>query len=213
MTETSTPQSNIFLDLIVAFLTPMFLAVTGGNIAHARAAAIQTVNAYRADNQIDLLTVAQIIAFGIAALGSLSLAMADDLPIALILRLRGNAISANRAAEQCRRALAESLSYSPPAEPDEDPLPPEPIPIQPAAPQPTLQPPAPQPKPAQLTPTYTRADAMADVAAEITAGIPHLPKSERRAASIRVNALNSVASNLLNGSQVTHRPHIHPKPA
>jgi hypothetical protein len=54
---------------------------------------------------------------------------------------------------------------------------------------------------------------MADVAAEITAGIPHLPKSERRAASIRVNALNSVASNLLNGSQVTHRPHIHPKPA
>jgi hypothetical protein len=218
MTE-NTPQPNIFLDLIVALLTPMFLAATGGNIPHARAAAIQAVNAYRAETHGDLLTVAQIIAFGLAALGSLSLAMADDLPIALTLRLRGNAVSANRAAEQCRRALAESPSYDPTPEPNEDPFPIEPILSPPPARQPpTPQPPAAQvpaaqPKPTQLTPTYTWADAMADVAAEITAGIPHLPKSERRAASIRVNALNSAASNLLNPAQVTLRPHIHPKPA
>jgi len=211
MTE-NTPQPNVFLDLIVAFLTPMFLAVTGGNIPHARAAAIQTVKAYRTENHVDLLTIAQIIAFGIAALGSLSLSMAENLPVALTLRLRNSAVSANRAGEQCRRALTESPTYSPPAEPDDDPFPNEPPATQPK-PQPQPQS-AQQPTPtAQLTPTYTWANAMADVAAEITAGIPHLSKSERRAASIRVNALNSVASNLLNGSQVTHRPHIHPKPA
>jgi hypothetical protein len=110
MTDTMTkPQSaaDVFINLIVAFLAPMFLSVAGGDINFARAAAIETINAFRVRSNADLLSVAQIIAFGLAALGSLSLSMADDLSTSMVIRLRANAVSANRASEQCRRALLQ----------------------------------------------------------------------------------------------------------
>jgi hypothetical protein len=243
MTETAY-QPNVFLDLIVAFLAPMFLAVTGGNVSHARAAAVETVNAYRAENHVDLLTVAQIIAFGIAALGSLSLSMADNLSVSLILRLRGNAVSANRAAEQCRRALArpkiDPASYLPPVH--DDPFPAEATIIAnvaqlraqtapqlraqtapqlraqtapqlraQTAPQlraqtATVTPPEPVPstparKPATVSPAdAVWANAMIEVAAEITAGMPGLPPGERRGASIQAAALSDVARDILAGN-------------
>ena len=59
----------------------MFLGISGGDVRLARIAAIQTVTAYRAANDADLIAVAQIIAFGLAALGSLSLSMADDISL------------------------------------------------------------------------------------------------------------------------------------
>jgi hypothetical protein len=97
--------ADILINLIVAFLAPMFLSASGGNIAYARMAAFETVSAYRIRNQADLLGIAQIVGFGLAAMGSLSLSMADGIPLAMVLRLRGNATSLNRAAEQNRRAL------------------------------------------------------------------------------------------------------------
>ncbi|MDR3533150.1 MAG: hypothetical protein P4L90_21655, partial [Rhodopila sp.] len=71
--------SDILSNLIVAFLAPMFLGVSAGDIGFARLAAIETVNAYQARNQADLVAIAQIIGFGLAALGSLSLSMADNI--------------------------------------------------------------------------------------------------------------------------------------
>jgi hypothetical protein len=101
--------NGILMNLIVALLAPMFLGVTGGDIDFARMAAVETVNAYRARNRADLIAIAQIIAFGLAALGSLSLSMADDITVSMALRLRGNANACNRSAEQNRRVLAKSL--------------------------------------------------------------------------------------------------------
>jgi hypothetical protein len=46
--------------------------------------------------------------FGLAALGSLSLSMTDNLSLSMTLRLRGNANACNRCAEQNRRALQQS---------------------------------------------------------------------------------------------------------
>jgi hypothetical protein len=100
--------TNILMALIVTLLAPMFLGVTAGNIDYARLAAIETVNAYRARNHADLIAIAQIIGFGLAALGSLSLSMDDDISPAMALRLRGNANALNRSAEQNRRALMET---------------------------------------------------------------------------------------------------------
>jgi hypothetical protein len=100
-------ESSILLNLIVAFLTPMLLAATGGDRAQAKEAAIQTVNAYAARNPAELLLVGQSIALGIAVLSSVSLSMAENIPIKLILRLRANAVSLHRAAERCRRALPQ----------------------------------------------------------------------------------------------------------
>jgi len=109
----SIDPSNILMNLIVALLAPMFLGVAAGDINLARMAAIETVNAYRSRNHADLIAIAQIIGYGLAALGSLSLSMADDISIAMALRLRGNANALNRSAEQNRRAIRQSLPDTP----------------------------------------------------------------------------------------------------
>ena len=119
MTETTTtePQADpdqdvrpadMLLILIVTLLAPMFLLTSGGDIAFARLAAIETVSAYRARSHCDLIAIAQIVGCGLVALGSLGLSMADDLSLSMTLRLRGNATALNRTVEHARRALAQS---------------------------------------------------------------------------------------------------------
>jgi hypothetical protein len=118
MTETATTSpeptalpphpADVLLSLIVALLAPMFLGVTAGHIGLARLAALETINAYQARNHADLIAIAQIIAYGLAALGSLSLSMADDISLNMTLRLRGNANACTRSAEHNRRALNQS---------------------------------------------------------------------------------------------------------
>ena len=120
MTNTATETmplcpADVFMHMIVAFLTPMFLVSAGGDAAVARAAAAQTVESYTARNPLHLLAIAQMIALGFGVLSSISLSMADSLSIPTILRLRGNAASLNRAAEQCRRALAGNATQDHPA--------------------------------------------------------------------------------------------------
>ena len=104
--------SDALLNLIVILLAPMFLAVSGGDLTYARMAALETVNSYRAETRTDLLTIAQIVAFGLAALGSLSLSMADDLSLSMTLRLRANANACSRSVEHGRRALQAARQHA-----------------------------------------------------------------------------------------------------
>jgi len=114
MTETTTTPptpvrpSEILLHILVFLLAPMFLTTSDGDIAFARAAALETIQSYQARNNADLITIAQIIAYGLTALGSLSLSMEDNLSLAMTIRLRANAATMTRSAEQSRRALRES---------------------------------------------------------------------------------------------------------
>jgi hypothetical protein len=103
-TDTASAASAL-MNLVIALLAPMFLGVTAGDVRLATIAAAQTVNDYRAQNHADLLAIAQIIAFGLAALASLSLSMADDISLSMMVRLHGNANALNRSAEQNRRAI------------------------------------------------------------------------------------------------------------
>jgi hypothetical protein len=125
MSEATRNQTShytpILTDLILAYLTPMFLVVTGGNIQDAHFAAAQALESYRASTDRDLIAAAQVIAFSFAALGSLTLAVSDGLSPSMILRLRGNAQGSSRAVEQNRRALKQS-------HPTNDPQSPEPAP-------------------------------------------------------------------------------------
>lgn len=121
-TEAIPNPAETFMQLIVAFLAPMFLSVSGGDINLAQAAAREAVAAYRGRHQPDLLSIAQIVAFGLTTLSSLSLSMRNDLSLPMMLRLRANAASLNRAAEQCRRALRQSASAEPTAHQDPDPV-------------------------------------------------------------------------------------------
>jgi hypothetical protein len=115
--EPELTPAGILMNLIIVLLAPMFLGPSGGDIAYARLAAKETVNAYCARNQADLIAVAQIVAFGLAALGSLSLSLADDIPLSMILRLRGNAVALNRSAEQNRRASRDARANGPELDP------------------------------------------------------------------------------------------------
>jgi hypothetical protein len=107
MTHTETPPSpaEIFHYLIVTFLTPMFLAATGGNPIYAHMAATEAVNAHCPRGLADLLPIAQVIAYGLTILDSLTRSLNPDLSDNLVLRYRGNAASLGRAAEHARRAL------------------------------------------------------------------------------------------------------------
>jgi hypothetical protein len=100
--------SQVLLHFIVTVLGRMFVGASGGDIALARLAARATIDAYAARNDVELISISQIIAYGLAALNSLSRSMDDDLPLALALRLRGNAGALNRAAEHNRQALEKA---------------------------------------------------------------------------------------------------------
>ncbi len=226
--QTAAPQTpDLLFDLIIALLAPIFLGVTAGDVALARLAARETVNAYRAQNQAALIAVAQIIAFGLAALGSLSLSMADDLSLSMTLRLRGNANALNRAAEQNRKALTGARRHSPeppapePQHPAEADIRPDSEPFLSAQAEQYLaaeaqarldEEPArlaiaePQAAPAN---TAERRDqemwaiALASEASEITASLPILPPDQQQPAIERAGKLSSAAHNLLYGPPKT----------
>lgn len=104
---------SFLMSVVVAVLAPLFLGVTGGDPALARMAAVETIDDLRARNQMDLIAVVQIITNGLAAADSLCRSMGDELPLSMTLRLRGNAIGLNRAAEQNRRVLREKRDAGP----------------------------------------------------------------------------------------------------
>jgi hypothetical protein len=220
-TEPTQTPTNALMNLIVAFIAPVFLGITGGDLTMARMAAIQTINDYRARNQVDLIAIAQIILCGLAALGSLSRSMDDDISLSMLLRLRGNAVSLNRSAEQNRRVLRQPVPDTPnpiqavmAPEPPPDDDPPEPFlssaairelaaeaqarllspaePITDDAPNPDLE--NPEKRDQEMW-----AITMIKEASEITAGLFDLSPAERSAASLRVAMLGTTANNLLTG--------------
>ena len=210
--------TNTLMSLIVTLLLPTFLGVTAGDIALAQMAAIETINDYRARNNTDLLAIAQIIACGLAALGSLSLSMADEISLSMTLRLRGNAVALNRSAEQNRRALAKTTGPAP-----YQPEPPttaaeynrlaeaEIVLTATAAQEPSTESEARLHEPEQSTPSEKRiqqmwAIAMVSEASEITATIPTLPPAEQRIATMRAAALTTTANHLLYGAPMPPIP-------
>jgi len=104
--------SDLLLELIVAFLAPLFISGTT-DPGLARLAAIEAFAAYQAQTRAELLSIAQIIAFSLAAMDTLRLAMMPDLSLSMKLRLRGCANGLNRSAQQNVRALDKLRSDSP----------------------------------------------------------------------------------------------------
>jgi hypothetical protein len=182
----------------------MFLTMTGGNITHARLAAAQTLESYRARTDCDLIVIGQIIAFGLAALGSLSLSMTDGLSLPMILRLRGGALGSSRAAEQNRRTHRR-LGRPHPLEPN-----PDEAQLTAAASQRAERVGAVASQPAPPPPTARHiqdgraealwANAFTEVANEVAAEIPNLPPAERKIATMRAAAFSCSAHELLSGA-------------
>jgi hypothetical protein len=206
--------AEVLLSLIVTLLTPMFLSAAGGDLEFARLAAAETLESYRADTHSDLITVAKIIAFGLATLGSLSLSMADNLPVTQILRLRANANATDRSEHRCRLALEQNRSQQP-VEPSPEPEPEIDAAALTAAAaemqQRTAENLAKFAIPAATATDHekhyqaTWAASAATVAAETAASLPSLPPEERRSAAIWVEVLNDAAKEFMAG-KIPPRP-------
>ena len=117
--DTDILLSESLISYIVAMLAPMFLCAGSGDVRLARMAALEMLSACRMQHQADLMTVAQIVAFGIATLGSLSQSMLDDLSLSMVLRLRGSATALRRSGHRHQQTLEQShcafKSYQTPA--------------------------------------------------------------------------------------------------
>jgi hypothetical protein len=208
---------DVLIRIVITLLTPMFLLGADGNVEFARMAANETLRSYKPYDHASLIRVANIIAFGLATLGSLSISMQDDLPIMLVLRLRSNANALDRSADRNQRAVK---TVKPAARPQPAPPPAPKQEFDDAAVQASVaeasrlaaefrastrtRPPA-QPAPAQTAPipaSYRSqwAAAMAEVAAEDMAAIHNLPPSQRKEATVRAAILSSTAHSLLTGT-------------
>jgi hypothetical protein len=110
---TGSPTTGFLTSVIISALAPVFFSVTGGDTQLARMAAAEVIQEHRARNRVDLIAVGQIIANGLAALGSLGQSMNEDIPLPMALRLRGNAISLNRSVEHNRRVRKQNQAAEP----------------------------------------------------------------------------------------------------
>lgn len=98
------------MNFILTLLVPMFLRLSGGDIGLARQAAAEAVDAYRAPNAADLIVIAQIVAFGMAAVDSAGQSMEEGINPILAMRLRASAFACNRSADRGRRSLVSRSS-------------------------------------------------------------------------------------------------------
>jgi hypothetical protein len=190
--------AEILIDVIVNLLAPMFLVAAGGDIVSARLAAADTLDSYRSGSLADLIIIAKIIAFGLAALGSLGLSMDDDLPIPMIVRLRANAAACDRAEQRNHRTLRQSLAELSP-DPEAGPGHPAPPPAQPKAPKPATENPRPSPENEEQHQAMWAA-AAARIAAETAADLDDLSPEARQTASIWIDVLNDAAREFQAGN-------------
>ena len=94
-----------FLEEILRFLAPTFVAGAGGSIKAARDAALASLAAYDAQTEQEIRLAAQITMSGFIILETLAQSMNPELACNTVLRLRGNANATQRALNQCQRAL------------------------------------------------------------------------------------------------------------
>jgi hypothetical protein len=111
--------TDLLIGLIADALVPMLVATNDQDPALARLAVIEMLHAYRVQNQADLLIVAQMVAFGLATLDSLSQSMRRDIDERLKQRCRATAIAMARAQERLRqsRDLCKAAKPAPASHP------------------------------------------------------------------------------------------------
>jgi hypothetical protein len=210
MTQPTPELDDALRAVILAFLAPILMT---GDLAEARTAAQQAISAHKATGGDQLISIAQIVGFALTALDNLRLSMPEDLSMSMKLRLRGNANGLNRSAHRATATLDSQRRAAAPAptpRPDEAPF----VPTSTPEPQPDEAPNvltalhdartelrrAQTPDlPADRQIDLSWADAMTDVAAEITADLANLSPAQRRTQLRRIGALADTARALSRG--------------
>jgi len=211
---TDTPPS-LLMEYILAVLAPLLIAGNISDLSVARLSAMEAIAAYKARGEEELMTIAQIAGFAIAALDNLRLSAAPELSVSLKLKLRGNAAALNRAGrgntadlrmlrreesvpepEDDERAREEALETLEAARASvrqaEATLPQAALPgaALPGAALPADPPPA---ETADRRRAVAWAGAMTDVAAEFSRELAGLSPVQRRAEIVRIGLLSQTA--------------------
>jgi hypothetical protein len=220
------PDSPI-ADLAVTLLTPMLLIAARGDVGLAGRAARAMLEDYGARTQAEILSVAQIIAFALACLSTLTLSMAEDAPPNIALRACNCADRLSKA-EVRHRKLHEKQQQ----EAAKAPPPPAETPRQPVTPRPRPTGDAPPPLPPEMlavlhgqTPSQTSADAREPVPSDVQAKwrrafgesaarvadgyeatLDSLTPQEREAELFRIKALRRASQLLLSNQPVPEYP-------
>ncbi len=214
--------ADVLIGALVALLAPMFLLGADGRPGLAEMAALETIRSYSVRNHASLIKIANIIAFGLATLGSLSLSMQDDFPITLVLQLRSNANALDRSAARNERAVDAGHPVAPAPEPRRgfaeaaavhadvseasrqaaevraSAQAPKPA-VHPAA-APAAAPAAPKPAPEPVRSGKIWGGALANAAAEDLAKAVQLPPARRKEMTAKAAILSSTANSLLTGA-------------
>lgn len=111
--------ANLLLEFVLSLLVPFLATGPLTDAALARRAAEDTIAAYKAAGQDQLVTIAQLVAFALAALDNLRLSMPADLSLSMKLKLRGNAGTLNRASLHATAALDRQRRDIPPPQRDQ----------------------------------------------------------------------------------------------
>ncbi len=118
------PSDMLLTDIAINLLTPLFLSAAQGDPATARQAARSMLLSCGARTDAELLTSVQIVAFLMASISMLSLAMSGDLAPTLMLRAMGCAERLSKAEQRHRQIFqAQQQQSAPKPRPPE--LPPE----------------------------------------------------------------------------------------
>jgi hypothetical protein len=119
MSATAQPQPaprvspvNDLVNLLIVMLTPVFLGPAGGDLRLARLGAQQVLLAFKAEHHADWLTIAQIVAFGLATVNTLCLSFVEDLPIQAVLRLNNSADRLSKAEMRHRKLRHEPVGQA-----------------------------------------------------------------------------------------------------
>ena len=217
------PTQSHLLPFIISLLTPLLTAGGITDLNLARLAAQETIDAYRAGGQQELLTISQVVAFALTALDNLRLSMPAELSLSMKLKLRGNANALNRAARDATQllqkshhqpeapesSLAEQAAIARASEPQpEDPA--EPVePVEPTQAEPIRTEIPQAAPPANCTTPRDRlhwADAMQAEAAKLKAQAAITSATQRKSNLLWIDVLSDVAGRLRQGNDPIAAP-------
>ena len=224
-------NTDALMDILPDLLAPLLMGDPPADPARARRAAEQAIAQYQAGTPGELVTIGQIVAFGLTAIDNLRLSMPGTVAMAMKLRLRGNANALNRASLNAAAALQSARAAAEPVWAEETQT--EPVELPHPAPTPPLKPTLPKcapPKfaPPQTVPTGTVssktappspagppvdapdrrhwAAAMATVADELRARNGGIPPVQRKADELWAEVLGNVAGELCQSGNAPSRP-------
>jgi hypothetical protein len=108
MPPSMTLQPSPFLERLIRLLLPYFLGVCP-DLDSARAEILETLASYGARTRSEMLSAAQIIAYGLSGLDALHEAKSAELSPSMRLRLRGCANNLNRSCQKNEQSLVKRL--------------------------------------------------------------------------------------------------------